>query len=93
MREEDLDWVVYHRIPETGGITAEDLVATTGFESGAVAASLERLERYLLVRRSGEMVHLLSLQESLIGCQCRCAKDNMPFVIENGIIRAKRSKE
>jgi DNA-binding MarR family transcriptional regulator len=93
VREEDLDWAIYHRIPETDGITAEDLAAATGFEPGAVTASLERLERYLLVRRSGETVRLLSIQESLIECQCRHTRDDLPFVIENGVVRAKRRDE
>jgi hypothetical protein len=92
VREEDLDWVVYHRIPENGGITTGDLVATTGFEPTAVTASLERLERYFLIRRSGETVCLCSIQESLIECQCRYTED-MPFVIENGVVKAKRREE
>jgi hypothetical protein len=92
VREEDLDWTIYHRIPETDGITAGDLAAVTGFEHGAVMASLERLERYLLIRRSGETVRHLSIQESLIECQCRYTND-MPFVIENGVVRAKRREE
>jgi DeoR/GlpR family transcriptional regulator of sugar metabolism len=90
VREEDLDWAIYHRIPETGGVTVENLVAATGFEADAVTRSLERLERYLLVRRSGETVRLLSIQESLIECQCRYAKEELPFVIENGVVKAKR---
>ncbi|MCK9298304.1 MAG: MarR family transcriptional regulator [Methanoculleus sp.] len=89
MREEDLDWAVYRGIPETGSITVEDLVAVTGIEPGAVTASLERLERYLLIRQAGETVRLLSIQESLIECQCRHTNDDLPFVIENGVIRAK----
>ncbi|MDV2482006.1 MarR family transcriptional regulator [Methanoculleus sp. Wushi-C6] len=89
MREEDLDWAVYHGIPETGSTTVEDLAAVTGFEPDAVTASLERLERYILIRRSGEAVRLLSVQESLIECQCRHTED-LPFVIENGVVRAKR---
>ena len=93
MREEDLDWAVYHRIPETGDITVEDLVADTGFEPGAVTASLERLEHYLLIRKTGKMVRLLSIQESLIECQCRHTREDLPFVIENGVIRAKSSEE
>lgn len=93
MREEDLDWAIYHRIPETDGITVEDLAAATGFEPGAVTASLERLERYLLVRRSGKTVRLLSIQESLIECQCRHTREDLPFVIENGVVRAKKRDE
>lgn len=93
MREEDLDWAVYHGIPQTGSITVGDLAAATGFEPGAVMASLERLERYLLIRRSGEAVRLLSIQESLIECQCRHTRDDLPFVIENGVVRAKRRDE
>lgn len=93
MREEDLDWAVYHRIPETGNITVEDLVAATGFEPGAVMASLKRLEHYLLIRQSGETVRLLAIQESLIECQCRHTRDDLPFVIENGVVREKRRDE
>ncbi|WP_292517783.1 MarR family transcriptional regulator [Methanoculleus sp.] len=90
MREEDLDWAVYHGIPQTGSITVEDLAAATGLEPGAVTASLERLEHYLLVRRTGDTVRLLSIQESLIECQCRYTADDLPFVIENGVVRAKK---
>ena len=93
VREEDLDWAVYHRIPENGGIVVGDLTAATGFDPGTVTASLERLERYLLVRRSGETVRLLSIQESLIECQCRHTRDDLPFVIENGVVRATRREE
>jgi len=93
VREEDLDWTVYHRIPETGGITVEDLVAATGFEPGAVTASLERLERNLLVRQAEGTVRLLSIQESLIECQCRHTAKDLPFIIENGVVRAKRRDE
>lgn len=89
MREEDLDWFVYRSIPENGGTTTENLMTITGFESSAVIASLERLERYLLIRRSGENVRLLSIQESLIECQCRYSED-LPFTIEDGVIKAKR---
>ena len=90
MREEDLDWAIYHRIPATGCITVEDLATATGFEPGAIMMSLERLEDALLVRRSGDEVRLLSIQESLIECQCRHTTEDLPFVIENGVIRAKK---
>ncbi|MDN7012834.1 MarR family transcriptional regulator [Methanoculleus sp. FWC-SCC3] len=93
MREEDLDWAVYHRIPKTGGITVEDLVAVTGIEPGAVTASLKRLEHSLLIRQTEEGVRLLSIQESLVECQCRHTIDDLPFVIENGVIRATRREE
>ena len=53
-------------------------------------ASIERLEHYLLIQRSGEMIRLLSIQESLIACRCRHSRVDLPFVIENGVIRAKK---
>ncbi len=83
---------MYHRIPENDGITTRDLIKTTGFKSSAVTASLERLERYLLIRRAGETVRLLSIQESLIECQCQYTRD-LPFVIEDGIIKVKKGEE
>jgi DNA-binding MarR family transcriptional regulator len=90
VREEDLDWTIYHRIPETGCITVEDLATATGLGEGVITRSLERLEHALLVRRSGAEVHLLSIQESLIECQCRHTTEDLPFVIENGVVRAKK---
>ena len=92
VREEDLDWAIYHHIPENGGVTTDDLAASTGLECALIDASLARLERYLLIRRAGETVRLLPIQESLIECQCRHTPD-LPFVIENGVIKAKRSEE
>ena len=70
VREEDLDWAIYHHIPENGGVTTDDLAEATGLECALISASLERLEHYLLIRRSGGG-ELLSIQESLIECQCR----------------------
>jgi len=90
VREEDLDWAVYHGIPQTGTITVEDLISVTGFEPDAVMASLERLEHYLLIQRSGGRIRLLSIQESLIACRSRHSRVDLPFVIENGVIRAKK---
>jgi hypothetical protein len=89
VRQEDLDWIVYHQIPTETSIAVEDLAANTGLGGNAVAASLERLERALLVQRSGETVRLLSFQESLLRCQCRYARD-LPFVIEDGVVKAKK---
>lgn len=93
VREEDLDWAIYHQIPATDSITVEDLATATGLEEGVITGSLERLEHALLVRRSGDEVRLLSIQESLIECQCRHTTEDLPFVIENGVVRAKKRDE
>jgi hypothetical protein len=89
VREEDLDWLIYHRIPEKDGISIEDLIESTGHDTTAIRASLERLERYCLIGRSGEMVRLLSFQESLVKCHCKHTED-LPFFYEDGVIKAKK---
>jgi DNA-binding MarR family transcriptional regulator len=89
VREEDLDWLLYHRIPEKDGISIEDLIEAIGCDPATVTASLERLERYCLIQRSGEMVRLLSFQESLVKCHCKHMED-LPFFYEDGVIKAKK---
>jgi len=90
VRDEDLDWLVYRRIADTNGITADDLFACIRQDPAAVEASLKRLERYLLIERTGALIRALSLQESLVLCYCRHAR-NLPIYVENGVIRVKKN--
>jgi hypothetical protein len=89
VKEEDVDWLVYHRIPAGASITADALAADSGLGIPDVDASLVRLERSCLVERSGSSVRLLSYGEALIRNQLKYEED-LPFTIENGVIREKK---
>ena len=90
MRDEDLDWLCYMTLSRgTGSATVPELAEATGLLPDAVSASAARLERALIARREGDYVSLVPVQESLLLCQARY-RPKMPFVIENGVVRARR---
>ena len=89
MKEEEMDWLVYHRIPEGVPITANALAVNSGLGIPEVEASLTRLERSCLVERTGSSVRLLSFGEALIKNQLKYDED-LPFTMENGVIREKK---
>jgi predicted transcriptional regulator len=89
VKEEDTDWMVYHRIPENSAVSEEDLKSACGLDPMAIAASLDHLERSCLIERSNGAVRMLNFGESLLRNQFRYEKD-LPFVIENGVIKEKK---
>jgi len=89
VKEEDVDWLIYHRIPEGASVTAETLAAGSGFGIPDVEASLARLERSCIVECSGTSVRLLSFGEALFRNQLKY-DDDLPFTLENGVIRVKK---
>jgi hypothetical protein len=89
VKDEDVDWLVYHRIPEGAPITSDALAAKCGLGIPEAEASLVRLEKSCLVERAGSSVRLLSFGEALIHNQVKYEKD-LPFTIENGVIREKK---
>jgi len=89
VREEETDWTLYHIIQAAPGITTEQLVSVSGMPDETVAASLERMEKSHLLRRTPEGVRLLSLQEMLFSCKIAHTMKNSPFVMENGVIKVK----
>jgi hypothetical protein len=89
MKEEDTDWLIYHLIVKEPAITVEGLVVQSGLDLGAVNASLERLERYLLIGRDGGKQRVLNFGESLIHCQIKYS-DDLPYTIENGVIKERK---
>lgn len=91
MRDEDLDWEIYHALLDGKIRTAGDLGAA-GFDPSLAEASLGRLERYHLVEREGDSVRALSFQESLLLCQLKNEEES-PLVFENGVIRVKTDGE
>ena len=91
MRDEDLDWEIYHVLIEGKVRTAADL-ADAGYDPLLVEASLGRLEGALLIERKGDGIRPLSFQEAILLCQARNEEDS-PLVFENGVIRVKRTEE
>jgi Mn-dependent DtxR family transcriptional regulator len=89
VKEEDIDWQIYHQIPQTGMVTVQDLAAGNGLDPAVVEASLSRLERSCLVERKDTAVRLLSFGEALIHNQVKYEKD-LPFTIENGVIKERK---
>ena len=90
MNAEDLDWLIYHRLPENGALAETDLAADLGLDAVTVGASLERLQRSCLIERLDGKVRMLSFGEALIRNQCKYEED-LPYVIENGVIKARKN--
>jgi hypothetical protein len=89
VKEEDVDWLVYHQIPPSEPITVADLTGRCGLELSVMESSLARLERFCLIGRNGTEVRMLTFGEALIKNQFN-HEENLPFVIENGVIRERR---
>lgn len=89
MKEEDVDWLVYHQLPEGAPVTLEALAAKCGLGIPEVEASVIRLERSCLVGLTGRSVQIFSVGEALFCNQCKYA-DDLPFIIENGVIKEKK---
>jgi hypothetical protein len=87
---EDTDWLVYHRLPENGSVAESELAEGLGLDGATIAESLARLERSCLVERRDGSVRMLNFGEALLRNQCRYEQD-LPYVIENGVIKARRS--
>lgn len=88
MKEADVDWLVYHRIPEGSSVSTDALAERCGLSVSDLKASLVRLERSCLVKRSGSSVRLLSIGESLLRNQLNYEED-LPFILENGVVKMK----
>lgn len=89
MKEEDADWVIYHLLVQEPSISVEGLVTASGLDACVVDASLERLERYLLIERTDGKLRVLNFGEALIRCQVKYSQD-LPYTIENGVIKERK---
>ena len=90
MKEEDADWLIYHLIAREKETAADELATESGLDPAAVTASLERLDRYLLIDRTGGKIRALSVGEAIIKCQAK-NDATLPYVIENGVIKARKN--
>jgi DNA-binding Lrp family transcriptional regulator len=92
MKDDDVDWAVYHQLDEGMGTTIRELVNQMGFSEEAVMASLSRLVDAMLVEMCGDYVRKLSVQEMLVACQSRYDA-SCSITFEHGMIRAKSDRE
>jgi hypothetical protein len=92
VKQEDLDWWIYHLLADGPGQDTVALSGKTGCSIGEVAASLDRLEKLLLIERSKEGYRIRSIHEVLLLCHSRY-DDTSSFIIENGIIRERKRSE
>lgn len=88
MREQDLDWKIYHIIAARPSIAYSELVSLVQSESEMIDASLFRLQEKFLVVIQEEKLRSASIQEALIGCQAKHSADS-PIYVENGVIKVK----
>ena len=89
MKNEDIDWLIYHLLVPNETAAPEDLASKSGLDLSAVTASLQRLVKENLIDMRGGRVHVISLVESLIRCQVRYDAD-LQYTIENGVIKPKK---
>ena len=81
--------MIYHIIAREPGVTTENLAAASGFDVATTESSLARLQQAFLIERNEDKVRVLSFGESLIKNQVKYSED-LPFVIENGLIKEKK---
>jgi hypothetical protein len=89
VREEDLDWLVYHLLLESGLQESGRLAVRAGCLETELAASLARLESSFLIVREGTCYRVLSAPEFMLASQAR-HDPSAPFVIEGGVIRERK---
>lgn len=92
MKEEDLDWMVYHLLVHDPCLSLEALAAKAGCSSAEVTQSLRRLGESGLIEEGSGGYRILSVQEMLLRCQARYDQSS-PVIIEGGVIRVKKGPE
>ena len=90
VKDEDIDWIVYHILSNGGAKTEESIVRETGLPAGDISASLIRLKSNLLIECRDGNYDVISIPEMLFRCQCRYGQD-IPIVIEDGVIKVKKT--
>ena len=86
VRDEDIDWMIYHLITGNPGCNGDTLIKLTGLGLDAVNASLARLKRYCPVDFCDESWHACSLEEIIFRKQMASLLSD-GFEISGGLIR------
>jgi len=88
MKEEELDWQVYHMLVEDADRQAGVLAALLGCSLDDIQRSMKRLESAMLLECTPSGVRILSVPEMMLRCQARYDR-NCPFSITGGVIRPR----
>lgn len=89
VKEEDIDWMIYHIIAAKPVIPTCELAPACGLDDAVVESSLARLHQAFLIERTEDSVRALSFGESLIKTQVKYS-DDLPFVLVDGVIKEKK---
>ena len=89
VKPEDLDWIVYHRILAGKASDMGAVIRETGCTPEEAEESIRRLVSYFLIDSVGDRYQALSVSDMFLRSQCKYAND-MPFVIENGVVKPKK---
>jgi biotin operon repressor len=92
VNEQDLDWQVYHLLIKDPDQDPDVITGKTGCSRDEIVSSLRRLEADGLIEQDGERYKVLSVQEILLRGQAKYDQ-NVPFVIEGGVIRIKKDRD
>jgi hypothetical protein len=92
VKEEDLDWQIYHLLAGEPDQDIAGLSGKTGCSTADVAGSLDRLEKFLLIEQRGGKYRIRSIPEMILSCQAMY-DDSSSIIIENGIIRERKRQE
>jgi hypothetical protein len=92
VKEEDLDWRVYHLLVHDPCQSPETLAATVGCTSAQVTQSLCRLENSGLIEEGCGGCRVLSFPEMLLRCQAKYDQSS-PIIFEGGVIRIKKGQD
>lgn len=89
--EEEVDWKIFHLVPESKPVAISELMEQTGYDRDTVEASLMRLENSCLLTVVGEEVHAMSIQDFFFANEIKNSMADDPFLeIENGVIKVKK---
>jgi predicted transcriptional regulator len=88
MRNEDVDWALFHMIPENGTRTIAELAEQSGFSEDEIMASLARLQKACLIHVKDEVVCALSITDMFMMNEMQHASSDI--YIENGIIKVRK---
>jgi Mn-dependent DtxR family transcriptional regulator len=89
VKDEDIDWLIYHLIAQQTATAPDSLAAASGLDPLTVTSSLKRLEKSFLIERMDTSMRVLSIGESLLKCQTKY-DESFPYTFENGVIRVKK---
>ena len=92
MKNEDLDWQVYHHLLYDQDQDEETIREKICCSREAVQAALSRLEAAFLIGKGPAGWRVLSIQETLLCSRARYDTSE-PFSIENGVIRVRKGQE